>query len=225
MFTDRQFRTARLWSNRELAAIAPVFTGDVVNVSGWDDRDKEGRRYRDYFTGANEYFLTNYAGERGMQQQPNEYFVDLTAPLADDLRERFDVVFNHTTLEHIFEVRTAFKNLCAMSKDVVLVIVPFAQVQHENGSFGDFWRFTPTCLRHLYAEHGLQVIYEAENRDRNAATYLLFAGAKHPERYRDRLPTYKPLERSAAWIGATPWRDRFLSLVTGNWRRLGKKAA
>jgi hypothetical protein len=225
MFTDRQFRTARLWSNRELQRLAPCFAGEVVNVSGWDDRDKEGRRYRDYFTGSTEYFLTNYSGERGLQQQPNEFFVDLTAPLPAELQQRFDVVFNHTTLEHIFEVRAAFRNLCAMSRDVVLVIVPFAQVQHENGSFGDFWRFTPTCLRQLYAENGLTVIYEAENYDRNAATYLLFAGAKHPERWSGKLPVYRPLERSASWIGATPMRDTFAALLTGNWRRLRRDAA
>jgi hypothetical protein len=220
MWTDRAFRTARLWSNRELQRIAPAFTGDVVNVSGWDDRDKAGRKYREYFTQATTYSLTNYAGERGLQQQPNEHFLDLTQPLPEELHQRFDVVFNHTTLEHIFEVRTAFRHLCEMSRDVVMVVVPFAQVQHENGSFGDFWRFTPTCLRHLYAENQLQVIYEAENRDVNAATYLLFAGARHPERWQGRLPAYLPLSQSAGWIGATPIRDAALAILTGKFHRL-----
>lgn len=220
MFTDRAFRTARLWSNRELRRVAAVFPGDVVNVSGWDDRDKEGGRYRDYFSSAGGYYLTNYAGERGLQQQPNEYFLDLTGDVPAELEQRFDVVFNHTTLEHIFEVRKAFQNLCTLSKDVVLVIVPFAQVQHETSSFGDFWRFTPTCLRHLYRENGLQVIYEAENRDRNAATYLLFVGARHPERWTGRLPAYRPLEQSAQWIGETPLRTTIASLLTGKWGQL-----
>ena len=43
-------------------------------------------------------------------------------------------MFNHTTLEHIFEVNTAFDNMCAMSNDVVILVLPFAQVQHETGS-------------------------------------------------------------------------------------------
>jgi hypothetical protein len=222
MFTDRAFRTARLWSNRELKQVAKVFTGEVVNVSAWDDRDKDGGRYRDYFTGATGYFTTNYSGERGLQQQPNEYFLDLTGEVPAELRQRFDVAFNHTTLEHVFEVRKAFRNLCELSRDVVIVIVPFAQVQHETSSFGDFWRFTPTCLRRLYEENGLTVIYEAENRDHNAATYLLFAGSRQPARWRDKLPTYVPLERSANWIGATPVRDAVVSLLTGKWHRLRK---
>ena len=211
---------ARLWSNRELQKVAPVFSGDVVNVSGWDDRDKNGGKYRDYFQNANEYFLTNYAGERGLQQQPNEHFLDLTAPLPDELRQRFAVVFTHTPLEHIFEVRTAFRNLCEMTRDVVIVVVSFAQVQHEIGSFGDFWRFTPTCLRHLYEENGLKVLYEAENQDRNAATYLLFVGARHPERWTGKLPGYTPLTQSAHWIGQTPVRDAIHAFFTGKWHRL-----
>jgi len=227
MFTDRAFRTARLWSNEQLRVIAPVFTGDIVNVSAWDDRDKDGGRYCDYFTGATEYFTTNYKGERGLQQRPNEFFLDLTGEVPAELRQRFDVAFNHTTLEHVFEVRTAFRNLCTLSRDVVIVVVPFAQVQHETQSFGDFWRFTPTCLRQLYAENGLEVIYESENRNRNEAVYLLFAGARHPERWRHRMPEYRPLDRSAAWIGATPIRDAVISLVTLKWHRLrgGKKEA
>lgn len=222
---DRQFRLARLWSNRVLRDIAPRLPGDIVNVSGWDDRDKEGGRYRDYFSAATSYSLTNYSGERGLQQQPNEHFLDLTATVPSALAGRFDVVFNHTTLEHIFEVRTAFRNLCELSRDIVLVIVPFAQVQHENESFGDFWRFTPTCLRHLYRENGLSVIYEAENRDRNAATYLLFVGSRNPERWAGKLPAYQPLERSADWIGRTPIRQTVAALLTGKWHQLGRRQA
>jgi len=227
MFIDRAFRTARLWSNQELRQIAPVFAGDVVNVSAWDDRDKDGGRYRDYFSNAIGYYYTNYSGERGLQQRENEFYLDLTGDVPADLQQRFDVAFNHTTLEHIFDVRKAFRNLCALSKDVVIVVVPFAQVQHEVGSFGDFWRFTPTCLRRLFAENALHVIYESESRDRNAAVYLLFVGSRHPERWQGRLPAYRQLDRSASWIGATPLRDAVFSLLTFKWHRLrgGEKEA
>src|SRR5581483_8386198 len=54
----------RAWSNRQLRAVAPLFDGRVVNVSGWEDRDKRGGRYRDYFTRAAGYELTNYRGAR-----------------------------------------------------------------------------------------------------------------------------------------------------------------
>ena len=102
MLADRQFRISRIWSNRELKKPAPLFTGDVVNVSAWDDRDKQGGYYKDYFSKASGYYYTNYTGTHGYQQQENEYLLDLTEDVPADMRGRFDVVFNHTTFEHIF---------------------------------------------------------------------------------------------------------------------------
>lgn len=46
MLTDRKHIIVRKWSNRVLERLAPAFSGEVVNVSGWDDRDKEGKCYR-----------------------------------------------------------------------------------------------------------------------------------------------------------------------------------
>ena len=43
-----KFRTPRIWSNSELAKFSGLFTGDVVNVSGWNDFDKQSNRYKDY---------------------------------------------------------------------------------------------------------------------------------------------------------------------------------
>lgn len=203
MFTDRTFLAARRWSNREIATIARCFTGSVVNVSGWDDRDKEGRRYEQYFSRASQYQRTNYPGDRGYRGDPNEVLLDLTAELPSELRGRYDVAFNHTTLEHIFDVRKAFANLCAISRDVVIVVVPFSQLQHESASWGDYWRFTPTCLRRLFQENGLTTIYEAESPTRNAAIYLIFVGSRHPECHLGKLPKYRPIQQAGKWIGAS----------------------
>jgi hypothetical protein len=198
---DRRFRIARVWSNRELRKLAPLFRGDIVNVSAWDDRDKEGGYYKDYFTQKNQYYLTNYSGDRGLQGKENEYFLDLTQELPSELEKRFDVVFNHTTLEHVFEVRKAFKNLCLASRDIVIVVVPFCQKQHGKDMYNDFWRFTPTCLRYLFKENGLEVIYEAQNQDENAAIYLLFVGSQYPEKWRQIMPPYKEIKECGDWIG------------------------
>ena len=207
---DRQFRSARIWSNEQLRFLAPMFGGGVVNVSAGDDVDKQGATYREYFTAADEYHLTNWAGAeyRGFGDRPGEIALDLTAKLPDELVERYDVVFNHTTLEHIFDVRAAMTNLCRMSRDVVLVIVPFAQVQHENEGYRDYWRFTPTCLRTMFDAEGLSVIYEAANEDFNAATYLCVVASRHPERWSSRL-TLSPVNLAADWIGRADvsWRD------------------
>lgn len=198
---ERRFASARFWSNDELRRLCPIFTGDVVNVSGWDDRDKEGSYYRHYFSSARSYSITNYRGDRGLQGLSNEYFLDLTAEPPEHLRGRFDVAFNHTTLEHIFEVRKAFANLCTLSRDVVVVVVPFAQVQHEGLDWKDYWRFTPTCMRALFSENELKVVYESASSQRDAAIYLLFAGSRNPERWSGKLPSYTEANSVGKWIG------------------------
>jgi len=203
---DRKFRLARHWSNKELRKIANIFKGAIVNVSGGDDIDKEGNCYVSYFTNASSYMITNWnpGSFRGFQDRPNEVLLDLTGSLPDDLHQRFDVAFNHTTLEHIFEVQTAFSNLCAISKDVVIVVVPFSQVQHENEGYMDYWRFTPTCMRKLFEDNKMTVIYESMNTDMNAAIYLFFVASRHPEKWQSLMPDYEPISCAGQGIGFVP---------------------
>lgn len=200
---DRKFRLARIWSNKELKKIAHLFTGKVVNVSAGDDVDKQGDTYRNYFFNAQSYHTTNHApGKyRGFQGRPGEILLDLKDMIPDELSGAFDVVFNHTTLEHIFEVQTAFSNLCQFTTDILIVVVPFCQVQHETPGYEDFWRFTPTCVRQMFKNNDLEVIYEVANNDPNAATYLLFVGSRHPEKWNQKIPSFKPIEKAGAWIG------------------------
>ncbi|HPR53696.1 MAG TPA: hypothetical protein PLV84_01060 [Deltaproteobacteria bacterium] len=202
MIIDKRFRLARIWSNQELSKLAPLFDGDVVNVSAWDDRDKEGRSYRDYFINAKSYSYTNYIGYRGFQGLPNEYYLDLMEDVPDELKRKFDVVFNHTTLEHIFEVQKAISTICELTRDIVIVIVPFAQVQHESESWQDYWRFTPSCLRRLFMENNLSVIYESESPHKRAAIYLTVVASRDPDRWRNILPKYKPINNAGSWIGS-----------------------
>jgi hypothetical protein len=200
---------ARLWSNRQLRRISTHLKGEIVNVSAGEDVDKEGTTYREYFVNKSDYYLTNFSpGKfRGFQGRANEFLVDLEAELPGQLVDRFDVAFNHTTLEHVFEVRKAFTNICRMSRDLVVVVVPFAQVQHESPGYGDFWRFTPTCLRRLFAENGLGTVYEAVNDDPNAAVYLFFVGSKNPARWAGVFPAYEPIDVAGSWIGRDDRRD------------------
>lgn len=185
-FVDRVHRLPRLWSNRELARFAPWFEGDVVNVSAWKDQDKEGRRYRDYFTAAKSYTITNFKPEmRGFQGGEGEIFLDLGAPLDPGLQGRFDVVFNHTTLEHVYEMQAAFRNLCALSRDIVIVVVPFLQPYH--GTYGDYWRFTPLALQRMFADAGMSLVYLSFNSQTSAAVYLFAIGSSQPQRWRDRF--------------------------------------
>lgn len=198
---DRQFRLARIWSNKELLKISSLFSGEIVNISGWKDEDKEGKKYKDYFTNADRYWITNFSGYRGIQNVDNEIFLDLAADLPSDLNKKFDVCFNHTTLEHIFDFRKAFKNICEMSKDIVIVVVPFSQVEHESDSYNDFWRFTPSSMRKLFFENSLTVIYESWNNDFNSATYLFFVGSRFPDNWKGMIKSCKPVNPAGNWIG------------------------
>lgn len=200
---ERRFRKARIWSNAELQKIGHLFEGDVVNVSSGENKDKEGRTYDHYFPHSAGFYQTNHAPGtyRGFAARPNEFLVDLEQPLSASLTERFDVAFNHTVLEHIFDLWTAFGNLCALSRDIVILVVPFAQMQHDTPTYLDHWRFTPSALRALFKAHGMEVVYEACNDEANAAVYLFFVASRYPERWLTRMPTYTPLSGVGAWIG------------------------
>lgn len=185
-FYDRKSRLARIWSNEELKKFAPHLSGHIVNVSGWKDEDKQGVHYQDYFINQDSYSITNYeADARGFQGKENELFLDLTKPLPNDLQQKYDVVLNHTVLEHIFEVDTAFSNLCQMSKDVVIVVVPFLQPMHAD--YGDFWRFTPTCLQKLFEKNNYKVIYSSFNDPVNASVYVFCVAVRNPEKWAGKL--------------------------------------
>jgi hypothetical protein len=193
---DRVSQMARRWSNAELRRFAHLFEGDVVNVSAWRDQDKEGRRYRDYFTAARSYAITNFSSDtRGMQGWAEEMFLDLEKPLPADLERRFDVVFNHTTLEHVYECRVAFANLCAMTRDLVVVVVPFLQPYHSE--CGDFWRFSPLTVQRLFEENSLRSVYMSFNNQLLSSVYIFAIGARDPGRwadtFRDGSATVDPL--------------------------------
>jgi hypothetical protein len=200
---DPRFRIPRLWSNKELRKVAHLFSGDIANVSGGDDVDKEGLHYRDYFTEARSYTVTNYGGAsfRGFQNRPQEVMLDLTQTLPDDLRRKFDVVFNHTTLEHIFDAFTAFHNICEMSRDIVIIVVPFCQTQHEGEGYLDYWRFTPTCVRKMFEKENIDVVYENANTINESSIYLFYVGTRRYEYWKQQMPNSYPLVNIGEWIG------------------------
>lgn len=188
---DRKFRLPRMWSNRELVKFASLFEGDVVNVSAGEDVDKEGHQYRDYFSSCKTYSTTNHApgSYRGFAGRPREILLDLCQPLPVELVGGFDTVFNHTTLEHVVDFPKAIENLCQLSSDLVVLVVPFLQAQHETSSYRDYWRFTPAILEHHLNLHGLSVIYESANQHPEASIYIFQIASKNPARWADRIPT------------------------------------
>jgi len=212
----RSFR-ARQWSNAELRRLTPLFGGDVVNVSAWEDRDKEGGFYADYFTAKSSYSVTNYPGERGHGNDRIGIDLDLEARLPPELIGRFDVVFNHTTLEHVFDLRTAIFNLCQMSRDSVIVVVPFAQIEHYTQSFGDYWRFTPMAVRRLFEAEGFQVPYLSAIDEVDTAVYILAIAMRNPALH-TQLPSPQPLTPLAKWLGRPNLRERAAALAYRKFR-------
>lgn len=187
MLENKIHRIPRLWSNDELRKFGHLFSGDVVNVSAWQDKDKEGNCYREYFPNKASYTITNFeASKRGFQGTPGEVFLDLEKPLHEDLEEAFDVVFNHTTLEHTYEFRRAFGNLCNMTRDVVIIVVPFVQQMH--GTYGDYWRFSPEAVVRLMEENHLSVAYLSFNNHRQASVYVFAIGVKDQQKWQSLFP-------------------------------------
>ncbi len=180
--TDRRFRVPRLWSNQELRKFSRLFHTDVVNVSAWKDEDKEGDLYRNYFNKALSYTITNFNTETyGSQGLPGELFLDLEQPLPKELKGKFGVVFNHTTLEHVYDFRQAFVNLCDLSSDIVIIVVPFLQQMHAP--YGDFWRFTPLAIKKMFEEQHMELLYLSFNEHPHSSVYLFCIASKHPERW------------------------------------------
>lgn len=180
----------RRWSNQELKKVAPLFTGSVVNVSGWRDEDKEDGTYRGYFKHASSYHLTNYWGSSASNDgHPDAQFMDLEADLPEPMKGAFDVVFSHTVLEHVYDVPKAVGNMAAMTRDVMITVVPFIQDEHyAGGLYGDFWRFTPLAMKRLMEANGLQLLYLSHNESPWYPVYLFAVASRHPERWRQQLP-------------------------------------
>ncbi|SHK26845.1 hypothetical protein SAMN02745216_03178 [Desulfatibacillum alkenivorans DSM 16219] len=191
---------ARLWSNRELKKFADLFSGDIINVSGWKDEDKEGGFYSDYFTQKSSYTVSNVGrGARGSRGDSLDLTLDLESPLPPELHQKYDVAFNHTTLEHVYDVQTSIGNICKLSRDIVIVVVPFLQMVHwEPGSYGDYWRFTPFAMDQMLQENGFHTLYASHNDNPLHAVYLFYVASRRPENWKDRFPPRTEFDRTNA---------------------------
>lgn len=80
---------------------------------------------------------------------------DLNEDVPEDFHGRWDVVFDGGTLEHVFDVATAFRNIHLMVKPGGLAI-------HENPTnhYVDhgFWQINPTVLFDFYSANGYEIL-------------------------------------------------------------------
>ncbi|PIZ72552.1 MAG: hypothetical protein COY11_00180 [Candidatus Portnoybacteria bacterium CG_4_10_14_0_2_um_filter_44_20] len=189
---DNRLINPRRFSNALLRFYAPVFGGRVINVSGWDDRDKEGSYYKEYFKNCSDYLISNVSGkEKGMgsvkKNGSEEMELDLEKPLPPDLKGEFDVVFNHTTLEHIFNIEQAFENLCELSKDVVILVIPVFQQLHILETYGDYWRMTTLGIARMFKKNGFEPLVIQVNDQPFAPIYCFAIAARDPRKYEGKI--------------------------------------
>jgi len=180
----------RLWSNDELKKFGYLFKDDIINVSAGDDADKEGGCYRDYFPASTSYTISNYKEFRVEDYKEIELDLGVRLPDNSSLIGGFDVVFSHTVLEHIYDIRTAVANLCRISRDVIISVVPFLQAFHHIEtdspmSYHDYWRLSPYALRQMFKENGFETIYINWNNDPLGNIYIFHIASKKPQYWND----------------------------------------
>jgi hypothetical protein len=194
-------------SNRILQTYLGAFGGEVINVSGWEDSDKEGRFYRQYFRAPTRYVVSNVRGERGMpaevRGEVESLYLDLEEPLDRDLCRTFDVAFSHTVAEHIFDPLQTFRTIAELTRDVAIVVVPFSQGVHFTRSFGDYLRFTPLFLKRFFEEQGFTVLVCTSNDQPFLPVYTVFIASRHPSRYKSEFANapreYEPQLTGGRW--------------------------
>jgi hypothetical protein len=194
-------------SNRVLHAYLDAFGGEVINVSGWEDSDKEGRSYRQYFGPHTRYVVSNIGGESGTPTTVSAgvelLYLDLDLPLDHEFHAAFDVVFSHTVAEHVFDPHRTFETMAALSRDVVIAVVPFSQGVHYTRSYGDYMRFTPLFLKRFFEERDFTVLLCTSNDQPLLPVYTVFIASRNPAQYAARFSDapleYEPQLTSGRW--------------------------
>lgn len=171
-------------------------------MSAWEDKDKESGCYREYFTNCSTYSITNFGTDQGvLQNSDNEIFLDLEGDLDPALRGKFSTVFNHTTLEHVWDFRKAFANLCHMSSDCVILVVPWLQPLHAT--YGDYWRFSPQAVVRLFEEQDFEPLYLSWTTERHASVYVFAIASRNKGKW-DANFVERPLSSSDPHFGHLP---------------------
>ena len=77
-------------------------------------------------------------------------YLDITSAI--QIEEKYDLVLCTNVLEHIFDIKSAIKNLNYLLKEKghLLISVPFIYPLHDEPE--DFWRFTEHALKKLFSD-------------------------------------------------------------------------
>jgi len=163
---------SRIRGNALLRSWCLLVTGNVLSVGSGNDRDREGRRYRDYFVAASSYTTSDV--------RPGCDLVIDARNMEAIAAGAYDAIFCHSVLEHVDEPWSALREMArVLAPGGPLILgVPF---QYRIHSVPDFWRFTEFGVRHmLTAVAGLTVeeIVGVDGAPNHAAVY--WARARKP---------------------------------------------
>ncbi|MBI4812181.1 hypothetical protein HY798_01880 [Candidatus Falkowbacteria bacterium] len=186
---------------------------------GWDDRDKEGGFYRGYFKNCSNYIVSNVLGkEKGMgsvkKSEGEEIELDLEKPLTADFKGKFDIVFNHTTFEHIFNIEQAFKNLCELSKDAVILVIPVLQEIHVLETYGDYWRMTTLAAAKMFKKYGFEPLVIQVNDQPFAPVYCFAIAARDQRKYERKIEKRLDFEMGKYLYGSG-LKERYIESLLG----------
>jgi len=106
------------------------------------------------------------------------------------------VVFNHTSLEHVFDIFKAFSNLCLLSRDIIILVVPqFQRIHDYKRGYKDYWRFTPFAVDRLFYINGLSVLYRETTYGFSESQYLFYIASKKTELWQDKFAKIQEVEK------------------------------
>lgn len=166
-----------------------------------------GGVYRDYFTHKRSYAVTNVprAG-KGFGSisggDVKEIPLDLEGVPPKQLEGKFDVVLNICTLEHVRDIETAFSNLCRMSRDAVILVVPAIQQIHVS-DYGDYWRMTTLGVAKMFQKHGYVPLVIRANDQPFRPIFVFAIAVRDLKKYEGKLPPSLDLEMGAALYGSS----------------------
>ncbi|MBI5399113.1 class I SAM-dependent methyltransferase [Candidatus Saganbacteria bacterium] len=82
-----------------------------------------------------------------------DYLIDFNNEISEEYREKFDVIFDIGTLEHVFDIPMALSNIVKMLKkggELVLVLPAANAIDHG------FYSFSPTLLFDYFSANGFE---------------------------------------------------------------------
>ncbi|MCO5383616.1 MAG: class I SAM-dependent methyltransferase [Methanosarcina barkeri] len=95
-----------------------------------------------------------YASDVYSYENP-DFIIDLNNPIREEYRERFDIIIDVGTLEHVYDVPTALENIIKMLKidGIVILILPSSGAIDHG-----FYSFSPTLFFDYFECNGFETL-------------------------------------------------------------------